>query len=374
MQPNTQAYVAQAIQPRAGRVAMAMSGGVDSAVAAALMHRRGWDIVGVHLKLHQHATKDDAPRSCCSLDDSLGARAVCASLGVPFYVLDFTQQFQSKVVDYFVQSYTKGLTPNPCVMCNTTIKHPMLLEKVREFGCQYLATGHYAKVVQNPHNGLFTLRRPKDRKKDQTYFLFHLRQQELARLIHPLADLEKAEVRTIAKGLGFKVWSKPDSQQVCFAPKNYRPFIASHLPSKALHAGRFVSMQGHDLGPCQGVAFYTVGQRRGLGLSANVPYYVVKIKPESHEVVLGVEENLMQTTLTLRMVNWLCEPPPPYGSLRAKARVRYGHAEQEATIWPLPHNRAKVAFDEKVRAIAPGQACVFYADDAVLGGGWIEPF
>ena len=351
------------------RVAVAMSGGVDSSAAAALLVDQGHDVVGVHMKLHDLPDEQRRDKSCCSVDDALDARQVCAELGIPFYVIDLTAEFQQSVIEYFVADYAAGRTPNPCVMCNQHLKNAALLERVRQFGCDSLATGHYARVAQNPATGDYEILRPRDQEKDQTYFLFGTPREELPHLLFPLADHVKAEARALAGKRHFITWNKPDSQEICFVTGNYRDFIAPRLPEQ--RPGNFVDTEGRVLGEHRGVAYYTVGQRRGLGVNSPRPLYVVAIEPETDRVVLGEEDRLYASHLRVREVNWVSCPPPAQ-RIEARVKIRYAHAGTPARITPTPGGGAEVAFTEPVRAIAPGQAAVFYRGDVMLGGGWIE--
>jgi tRNA-specific 2-thiouridylase len=357
-----------------GRVAVAMSGGVDSSVAAALLVEQGWDVVGVHMKLHDVPDAERRDKSCCSLDDSLDARQVCARLGVPFYVLDFTERFRERVIDYFVADYRAGRTPNPCVMCNQRVKNAALLEAVREFGCDRLATGHYAATRRNGSSGQWELLRPRDRRKDQTYFLFGTPRDELPWLLFPLAELEKPEVRAVAERHGFLTWDKPDSQEVCFVPRDYRTFLRGQMGDALPLPGEFVDAAGRVLGTHQGLPFYTVGQRRGVGVQAGTPLYVVALRPQANQVVLGPETELYRAGALLERVNWVsCAPEAAPGE--ALVKVRYAHEGTPARLVPAPRpddpSALRVEFAEPVRAVTPGQAAVFYAGDVLLGGGWI---
>lgn len=372
--------------PTAGRVAVAMSGGVDSSAAAALLVEQGYEVIGVHLKLHDTHPAGDAPRRCCSLNDSLDARQVCGLLGIPFYVLDFQSVFQNQVMRYFVESYHAGLTPNPCAMCNRTVKHGLLLEKIREFGCERLATGHYARMQHDPKAG-WQLLRSRDAVKDQSYFLFHTRRETLPQIMYPLAELEKPEVRKIAQACGFSGWNKPDSQEICFVPRaGYRAFIANQARIDPSHAassqtsqaqpilsapGYFVDAHGRTLGRHLGLANYTIGQRRGLGLGGGMPRYVVDLLPSRNQVVLGAEPELYRQTLCVREVNWVSRTPPT-APIQAQVQVRHRHAPQAAWVIPCGASRVRVEFETPVRSIAPGQAAVFYSEAVLLGGGWIE--
>ena len=359
---------AQAAAP-GGRIAVAMSGGVDSSVAAALLVSQGHDVVGVHLKLHDVPDDERRERSCCSLDDALDARQTCARLGIPFYVLDFRDAFARNVIDYFVGAYLGGRTPNPCVMCNKTVKSALLLEKVRAIGCTALATGHYARVTRREEDGRYVLARPADRRKDQTYFLFATPREELPYLRFPLADLDKPAARALAQTHGLLSWDKPDSQEVCFVPSDYRAFLRGRLGAERPAPGAFVDRTGRELGRHEGLPFYTIGQRRGLGVSGQQPYYVVALDVLRNQVVLGNEAELLGDRLRVAQVNWVsCDDP--VGALRATVKVRYAHAGTPATLTPAGDNW-HVRFDEPVRAITPGQAAAFYDGDVLLGGGWI---
>lgn len=355
-----------------GRIAVAMSGGVDSSVAAALLVEQGWEVVGVHMKLAALPDAEKRNRSCCSLDDALDARQVCARLGIPFYVLDFTAEFHRSVVSYFVESYRVGRTPNPCVMCNRTVKNALLLERVREFGCEYLATGHYAAIRQNPATGALEIVKPRDRRKDQTYFLWGTPREELPWLLFPLADYEKPQARQVAARHRFITWDKPDSQEVCFVPGHYRDFLKPRLADAPPPEGDFVDTAGRVLGRHQGLPYYTVGQRRGIGLTAAQPLYVVALRPEHNQVVLGPAEALYQDSARLSGVNWVSRPEPS-APVEAVVKVRYAHEGTPAVVEPTGPETATVRFRSPVRAVTPGQAAVFYAGDVLLGGGWIEP-
>lgn len=359
-----------------GRVAVAMSGGVDSSVAAALLVEQGYDVVGVHMKLHDVPDAERRNKSCCSIDDALDARQVCARLGIPFYVVDFIDLFRERVIDYFVASYRDGRTPNPCVMCNQAVKNATLLENIREFGCAYLATGHYARLQRNPATGQHEIVRPRDRRKDQTYFLFGTPRAELPYLLYPLADHEKTATRAVAQRHNLITWDKPDSQDVCFVPRDYRDFVEKRLEWKPPLPGEFVDRSGHVLGTHSGLPFYTVGQRRGLGVNGEQPRYVVALLPESNRIVLGGEEELYASSMDVSRVNWVSRAPLT-APIEANVKVRYAHAGTRARIIPQadpPDTSAvRVEFAEPVRAITPGQAAVFYDGDVLLGGGWIEP-
>lgn len=350
------------------RVAMAMSGGVDSSVAAALLKEKGYQVIGLHLKLYQGPEATKRNKSCCSLDEALDARLICERLEIPFYVLDFQEDFQSNVIDYFVNEYASGRTPNPCVMCNRTVKSELLLKKADELDCELLATGHYAKILKDD-TGKIELHRPRDRKKDQTYFLHGIPYYQLQRLIFPLQDHIKSEVRLIAEKLELDSASKPDSQEICFIDKDYRKFLEAQNRITQ-NPGNFINLDGKVLGKHRGVPFYTIGQRRGLGISDITPWYVVAINVDENEVVLGKRENLLINEVQVKDINWLIEPPQEPREIMVQ--LRYSHRGCEAILKPVTTDQAMLHLPFSERAVTAGQAAVFYERDRVLGGGWIE--
>ena len=352
------------------RVAMAMSGGVDSSVAAVLLKEQGHEVIGLHMKLYHGPESETRHKSCCSLDEAIDARAACHSLEIPFYVLDSQKEFRESVIDYFVEEYSRGNTPNPCVMCNKEIKSHLLLKKVDELDCDYLATGHYAKIRFNPLIRRQQLIRPQDLRKDQTYFLHSIPADELHRLMFPLADIIKPEVRKIAGKLNLSAANKPDSQEICFVPKDYRDFLKQEL-NEVPEPGEFISVSGEVLGEHLGLPFYTIGQRRGLGLSNSTPYYVVKIDKGKNRIVLGKEEDLYSKTIFVSRVNWLSISPPKE-PLHVTTKLRYSHQGVAASVFPESDNKVRLELDVPERAVTPGQAAVFYQDEILLGGGSIN--
>lgn len=361
-----------------GRVAIAMSGGVDSSVAASMLVEQGHEVVGVHMKLHDIPDGQRRDKSCCSLDDSLDARQVCARLGIPFYVVDFIDDFKREVIDYFVGSYRAGRTPNPCVMCNQTVKNALLMDKIREFGCDTLATGHYARIGQAPETGQWQITRAVDRRKDQTYFLFGTPSGELPHLLFPLGETEKPHARDMAQARQFVTWNKPDSQEVCFVPNDYRDFLGRLMKDNPPLPGEIVDTAGRPLGEHRGLPYYTIGQRKGLGLSTPRPTYVVALNLEKNQVMVGDESELYQQELIASGVNWVTPPAgasndaPLKNPVRALVKIRYAHEGSPAELSPMADGRVKVRFDAPVKAVTPGQAAVFYQDEVLLGGGWIE--
>ena len=352
------------------RVAVAMSGGVDSSVAMVLLQKQGYEVLGIHMKLHDAPPEERQNKSCCSLDDSLDARAVCSRLGVPFYVIDFQDEFKENVIDYFVQEYLDGRTPNPCVMCNKIIKTRYLLEKADELGCDYLATGHYARVGKDPITGKWQITKPRDRHKDQTYFLYGTPNVELPRLLFPLADYSKPEVRQIAVQYELVSAHKPDSQEICFVPQNYRDFISKQMNSLP-EPGDFVSTSGKILGRHKGIPYYTVGQRRGLQISGSDPYYVIHLHKDDNQIVLGkLQESLVQS-IRVSDVNWL-SLDPIREPISVTVKLRYTHRGVKATVMPGEDDTVQLILDFPQHSASPGQAAVFYHDEVLLGGGWID--
>ncbi len=352
------------------RVAVAMSGGVDSSVAVVLLQKQGYEVLGIHMKLHDAPPEERQNKSCCSLNDALDARAVCSHLGVPFYVLDFQDEFKENVIDYFVQEYLDGRTPNPCVMCNKIIKTRYLLEKADELDCAYLATGHYARVGKEPITGKWQITKPQDRRKDQTYFLYGTPNEELPRLLFPLADYSKPEVRQIAARHELVSAHKPDSQEICFVPQNYRDFIAKQTKTLP-EPGDFVSTSGEILGCHKGIPYYTVGQRRGLQISSSDPYYVIHILKETNQIVLGKLQDMHVESIRVSDLNWV-SIDPVQEPIPVTVKLRYAHKGVKATVIPLDDNTAQLILDTPERSASPGQAAVFYQDEVLLGGGWID--
>ena len=353
-----------------GRVVVAMSGGVDSSVAALLLREQGYEVIGVTMRLWGVEDRDAPPLSkrCCSVEDVQDARRVCDKIGVPHYYLNFEAEFKSHVIDYFCAEYDRGRTPHPCLACNDKIKFDFLLRRALFLDADFIATGHYARIAPNGRG--LKLLKGKDGSKDQSYVLFTLGQKELVRLLFPVGEHSKAEIREMAARAGLPVADKPDSQEICFIPDgDYRSFVAERLSPRR---GEIVDVEGKVLGEHPGVQFFTVGQRRKLGLPGGTesPVYVVEIDPERNRVVVGPEEGLYRDRLWASGVNYISRPPNEE-AFEATAKIRYRAREARATVSPRG-DWAEIRFQEPQRAVTPGQAVVFYWGEEVVGGGIIE--
>ena len=351
-----------------------MSGGVDSSVAAALLAEQGHDVIGVSMQLYDQGQATESGQrafgSCCTIDDLYDARRVAATIGIPHYIVNFESQFGEHVVSNFVREYVSGRTPIPCSHCNSDLKFAELLDRATAYDADRLATGHYARVEQDDAGG-YHLHRGADHSKDQTYFLFSLTQAQLSRAAFPIGHLDKDTVREHAHRLKLRVAAKPDSQEICFVPDgDYAAFVERQAPGAA-RAGTVINHDGRVLATHGGVHRFTIGQRKGLGLSSNEPLYVLEIKPDTAQVVVGPREALGRTTLMASGVNWVSGIAES-GGRTLSAQIRHRHAAAPAKVRAVDDGRAEVQFDAPQTAVTPGQAVVFYQGDEVIGGGWID--
>lgn len=347
---------------------IAMSGGVDSSVAAFLMKEKGFDCIGATMKLYDNEDiYISSEKTCCSFDDIEDARAVANRLSMPYYVFNFKDEFKEKVIDKFIATYENGGTPNPCIDCNRHLKFKKLFQKMQELGFDYIVTGHYARVEEK--DGWFYLKKGRDNSKDQSYVLYSLSQKQLSHILFPLGEYSKEEIRNLAEKNNFLNAHKKDSQDICFVPDgDYAKFIENYL-GKTYPKGNFVDMNGNVLGEHQGIIKYTNGQRKGLGVAFGKPMYVADKNIENNTVTLCTNEELFSSVLIADDFNWLI--PCPSGEIKCSARVRYNMKEQPATAYILDNGNVKVVFDKPQRAITKGQAVVLYDGDTVLGGGTI---
>jgi tRNA-specific 2-thiouridylase len=352
------------------RVIVGMSGGVDSSAAAALLLEQGYDVVGITLKLWPQDCVSRAEDKCCGPQAVTDARAVCHKLGIPYYLIDEADAFQKQVIAYFAEEYKAGRTPNPCVMCNEKLKFGALLDRARQLGGEFIATGHFARLEKRAEDGRMLLKKGRDPRKDQSYFLFSLRQNQLARALFPLGEKSKQDTRQVARECQLKTADKEESMEICFVPDNdYGNFLKTAKLTQP-HEGEIVDLRGQVLGRHEGVEFFTIGQRKGLGLSSPKPLYVIELDAARNRVVVGDDTALDREEFTVERCNWIpFENPPP--EIHVTAKIRYNHPGTPASIWPRADGTAGVKLHLPQRAITPGQACVFYQDDLVVGGGWI---
>ncbi len=354
------------------KVVVGMSGGVDSSVAAYLLKEQGYDVIGVTMQIWQDEDVfvQSQEGGCCGLSAVEDARRVAERLEIPYYVMNFKEDFHKYVIDYFVSEYEKARTPNPCIACNRYVKWESLLHRSLEIGADYIATGHYARIMQLP-NGRYTIRNSVTAAKDQTYALYNLTQEQLSHTLMPVGDYDKPHIRKIAEEIGLPVATKHDSQDICFVPDHdYASFITQETGKESM-PGNFVDEEGNVMGQHRGLIHYTIGQRKGLGISSATPIFVRELRPETNEVVLCKSESLFSRDCHVDNVNYMAEEKLTE-PVRAIGKIRYSHAGAPCTLYPQPDGTLLAQFDEPQRAMTPGQAAVFYQDDHVLCGGTIE--
>ena len=357
------------MKPNRQRVLLGMSGGVDSSVAGYLLREQGCEVVGVTMKVWPQDCISRAEDKCCGPQAVADARGVAHSLGIPHYVVDEADQFEQTVINYFASEYQAGRTPNPCVMCNEKLKFGNLWGKAQALGCDYIATGHYA-IIEH-HGDRAVLRKGVDPRKDQSYFLFSLRQPQLRRGLTPLGKMLKPQIREIAHSLGLKVADKIDSQEICFVPGNdYKAFLRSHLGESKFHRGEIYDVDGNFVAEHEGIELFTIGQRKGLPGGSARPRYVVDLDPETNRVVVGDVDDLVVDEFEVDRVNWI-ELDRSNQVTDVTVKIRYNHPGTAATLTPVENGRARIRLHEPQKAVTPGQAAVFYNGDIVLGGGWI---
>ena len=354
------------------KVVVGMSGGVDSSVAAWLLKEQGYDVIGVTMQIWQDEDTEvqEAEGGCCGLSAVDDARRVAMDLGIPYYVMNFKEEFRKNVMDYFVGEYVEGRTPNPCIACNRHVKWESLLRRSMAIGADYIATGHYAQIDRLP-GGRYSLKTSVTAAKDQTYALYNLTQEQLSHTLMPVGSYHKEEIRDMAKRLGLPVAHKPDSQEICFIPDHdYASFIEEYT-GRELPPGNFVDLDGRVLGRHRGITHYTVGQRKGLNLSMGRPVFVVEIRPETNEVVIGDNQDVFTNVLRCDKLNWMAVDGLHGKSMDVLAKIRYSHKGSPCTIREIGNDMVECRFHEPVRAVTPGQAVVFYDGDYVAGGGTI---
>lgn len=353
------------------KVVVGMSGGVDSSVAAYLLKQQGYEVIGVTMKVWQDEGDDERDDSCCGLSAVDDARRVANKLDIPFYVMNFKSVFKEKVIHYFIDEYLMGRTPNPCIACNKYIKFEELIKKAHSLGAYYVATGHYARIIHDKETDRYLIKKSSAEAKDQTYTMYNLTQDQIKHILMPLGEYSsKEEIRSIAKELGLEIANKPDSQEICFVPDNdYGRFIEKNN-DKRIIPGDFVDTEGNILGQHKGIIYYTIGQRKGLGIALGKPAYVVDIRPEKNQVVLGENEDVFSDSLIAKDTNFLLFDRLK-SPIEVKAKIRYSAKAAKATVYPLNDNMVRVEFDNLQRAVTPGQAVVFYDNDILVGGGTI---
>lgn len=354
------------------RVVIGMSGGVDSSVAAYLLLKEGYDVIGVTMQIWQDKDKEaqEVEGGCCSLSAVEDARRVCDKIGIPFYVMNFKEVFEKTVIDYFVDEYFLGRTPNPCIACNKYVKFDALLERSLALDAEYVATGHYARILYDEGYGRYIIKKSATAAKDQTYVLYNLTQDQLKHMLMPLGDYTKEQVRAIARELELRTANKPESQEICFVEDNDYGRFLSEKRGEDIKPGYFVDTKGNKLGMHKGIVHYTVGQRKGLGIAFGKPMFVVEIIPDRNLVVLGDESEVFSTVLTADNLNFVAIEDLK-APMKVNAKIRYSAKEAPAEVFPIEGNKVRVVFEQPQRAITPGQAVVFYDGDVLVGGGTI---
>jgi len=353
------------------RVVVAMSGGVDSSTAAWVLKERGDEVIGATMCIGTPDRSDSGMNRCCGFSDMEDARRVALQLEIPFYVFQLQKEFEKEVIDYFCKEYREGRTPNPCILCNERLKFGSFLKRAMELGADYIATGHYARLEFDERSGRTLLKKGLDRRKDQSYALFSLRQNQLRHALFPLGEFRKEEVRKMAFEIGLRVHDKAESQEVCFIPEtSYHSFLSEKL-REAIMPGPILDREGHVLGNHQGIPFYTIGQRRGLRLTKGKPFYVIGIDRERNAIVVGEEREAYGDAFVAHSVNWI-RSQDAVSPISCRVKIRYNHPGEEAILFPMGEGSVKVSLKTPQKAITPGQAAVFYEGDTVLGGGWIK--
>ena len=358
---------------RSKRVVVAMSGGVDSSLASFLLKEAGYEVIGVTMKLISTSCHEQHSKriSCCRLEDSEDARRIAQRLDIPFYVLNLEKEFEQEVIRYFIREYAEGRTPSPCIVCNDAIKFGMLLKKAKALHAEYIATGHYARVQYDEVSSRYLLKKGIDVRKDQSYFLSRLSQEKLRHTLFPLGSFTKEKTREIGKEIGFTIHNKPESQEICFIPDgNYHQLLKERV-AEEIKPGFIVDNRGKILGEHKSTLFFTIGQRKGLGIAQGYPLYVTAIDKEKNIITVGTKEETFQDQFVASKINWITTETPRF-PLTVMAKIRHKHKETEVVVYPLPNERVSVRFKKPQPAITPGQAVVFYDNDIVIGGGWID--